>query len=96
MQVTGTAGAAGQRGNPMYASAHNTPPPRPIFERFLIRKREYRYPRAWLAIRMVCGSWNLCLGLLLLSYGYWIGLVPLAGSLLIFWTAHRMWTRAQA
>ncbi|HEY0719286.1 MAG TPA: histidine kinase [Streptosporangiaceae bacterium] len=41
-----------------------------------------------MAFRMICGSWNLVLGILLFAYGfYWIGLVPLAGSLLIFWTA---------
>jgi signal transduction histidine kinase len=38
---------------------------------------------------MICGIWNLILGILLFAYGfYWIGLVPLAGSLLIFWTAY--------
>jgi hypothetical protein len=79
----------------MYASAHHTPPPRSIFERFLIRRWEYRHPHGWLAFRMICGIWNLCLGILMLSYGYWLGLVPLAGSALIFWTAYRIWTKVQ-
>ncbi len=34
--------------------------------------------------------WNLFLGVLLLSYGYWAGLVPLAGAALIFWTVYRL------
>jgi hypothetical protein len=80
----------------MYASAHSTPPPRPLLERFLIRRWEYRHPHGWLAFRMICGIWNLCLGILLFAYGfYWIGLVPLAGSALIFWTAYRIWTKVQ-
>ncbi|HEY0719287.1 MAG TPA: hypothetical protein VGD68_16870 [Streptosporangiaceae bacterium] len=80
----------------MYASAHGSPSPRPILERFLIRQLEYRHPRGWLAFRVIAGLWNLGLGLLLLSYGYWPGLIPLLASPAIFWAAHRMWTRARA
>ena len=36
------------------------------------------------------GIWNLILGVLLLAYGYWVGLVPLLGSVLIFWTVYRL------
>ena len=68
--------------------AGNGPAPRPVLERLLIRSWEYRHPHAWMAFRMICGIWNLILGIVLFAYGfYWIGLVPLAGSLLIFWTA---------
>jgi signal transduction histidine kinase len=71
------------------ASAGNGPAPRPVLERLLIRSWEYRHPHAWMAFRMICGIWNLILGIVLFAYGfYWIGLVPLAGSLLIFWTAY--------
>lgn len=79
----------------MFASAHHTPAPRPILERFLIRPGEYRHPRFWLAFRLFGGVWNAFLGVVLLSYGYWFGLLPLAASPVIFWSAHRMWTRAQ-
>jgi signal transduction histidine kinase len=42
-----------------------------------------------MAFRMVAGIWNMILTILLFAYGfYWIGLVPLAGSLLIFWIAY--------
>ena len=69
--------------------AGHGPAPRPVLERLLIRSWEYRHPHAWMAFRMICGIWNLALGILLFAYGfYWIGLVPLAGSLLIFWTAY--------
>jgi signal transduction histidine kinase len=69
--------------------AGHGPAPRPVLERLLIRSWEYRHPHAWMAFRMICGIWNLILGILLFAYGfYWIGLVPLAGSLLIFWTAY--------
>jgi len=69
--------------------AGHGPAPRPVLERLLIRSWEYRHPHAWIAFRMICGIWNLILGILLFAYGfYWIGLVPLAGSLLIFWTAY--------
>ena len=79
----------------MYASAHNVPPPqRSLLERFLIRKLEYRHPRAWLSFRIIAGTWNFFLGCLLLTYGFvWIGLIPLAGSALIFWSAHRIWVK---
>jgi hypothetical protein len=80
----------------MFASAHSTPPPRPLIERFLIRRWEYRHPRPWLVFRLLCGGWNLFLAILLFAYGfYWIGLVPLAGAALIFWTAYRIWIKVQ-
>jgi signal transduction histidine kinase len=64
-------------------------PPRSVAEKLLIRSWEYRHPHAWVAVRVICGAWNVILGILLLAYGfYWLGLVPLAGSALIFWTAY--------
>jgi hypothetical protein len=45
-------------------------------------------------VRFACGVFNLALGVLLLSSGQWIGafawlgLVPLAGAALIFWTVY--------
>jgi hypothetical protein len=79
----------------MVASAHPTPPPAPSrFERFLIRKWEYRHPRPWLAFRLIAGCWNLFLAITLFSYGfYWIGLIPLGGAALIFWASYQIWTR---
>jgi hypothetical protein len=79
----------------MYASAHSSPPPRPILERLLIRQRDYRHPRRWLILRLIGGGWNLFLGILMLSYGYWLGLLPLLASPVIFWAAYRIWTKVQ-
>jgi signal transduction histidine kinase len=67
---------------------HNGTPSRSVVEKFLIRSLEYRHPRFWLAFRMICGTWNMVLGILLLAYGFWFGLVPLVASALIFWTAY--------
>ena len=58
--------------------------------RLLVRSWEYRHPRVWAGFRLACGIWNLLLGVFLLSYGYWVGLVPLAGAALIFWTVYRL------
>ena len=81
----------------MYASAHPTPPrPRSAFDRFLIRRWDYRHPRPGLAFRLMAGCWNACLGLLLLGYGfYWIAWLPLVASVVTFWAAHRIWVRVQ-
>src|SRR6202012_5748665 len=70
-------------------SAGDGPAPRPLLARLLIRAWEDRHPYAWLAFRMVAGAWSVILAILLFAYGfYWIGLVPLAGSMLAFWTAY--------
>ncbi len=74
----------------MYAPTANVTPSRSVLMRLLVRSWEYRYPRACAGFRFAAGVWNLVLGVLLLSYGYWVGLVPLLGSVLIFWTAYRL------
>jgi hypothetical protein len=80
----------------MHAPAGNVTPPAPLVMRLLVRPREYRHPRAWVRVRFGCGIWNLCLGVLLLASGRWLGafawlgLVPLTGSALLFWTGYRL------
>jgi hypothetical protein len=70
--------------------------------RFLVRSREYRHPHEWVRVRIACGVFNLGLGGLLLASGRWIGslawlgVVPLLGSALIFWTAYRLQTSVQS
>ena len=66
----------------------NGPSSRSILARFLIRSWEYRYPRAWVNVRLACAIFNLCLGLFFFSVGSWVGAVPLAASALILWTAY--------
>ena len=68
----------------------NVTPSRSVLMRLLVRSWEYRHPRVWASFRLACGIWNLLLGVFLLSYGYWVGLVPLAGAALIFWTVYRL------
>jgi len=85
----------------MATPAHNTPP-RSVLMRFLVRSQEYRHPRAWVRVRFACGIFNLCLGVLLLASVHWLGslallgVLPLAGSALIFWTAYRLQTSVQS
>jgi hypothetical protein len=69
---------------------------------FLVRSREYRHVHTWVRVRFGCGIFNLALGVLLLASGHWLGslawlgLLPLAGSALIFWTAYRLQASAQS
>lgn len=77
-------------------------PPQPLLMRLLVRSWDYRRPRVWVRVRFACGVWNLLLGILLLVSGpwlgplAWLGLVPLAGSLLLFWTGYRLRRYIQA
>ena len=85
----------------MYAPNDNVPSPRSAIMRFLVRSREYRRPDAWVRVRVACGVFNLGLGALLLASGQWLGplawlgLLPLAGAALFFWTAYRLQTSVQ-
>jgi hypothetical protein len=47
--------------------------------------RLYRHPRVAVGVYFSSGSWNLFLGILMLSYGYWLGLLPLVSSAVLFW-----------
>jgi hypothetical protein len=70
--------------------------------RFLVRSLEYRHPHVWVRVRVACGVFNVVLGVLLLASGHWLGqlawlgVLPLAGAALIFWTACRLQTSVQS
>jgi hypothetical protein len=70
--------------------------------RFLVKSREYHHPHIWVRVRVACGVFNLGLGVLLLASDQWLGplawlgVLPLAGAVLIFWTAHRLQTSVQS
>jgi hypothetical protein len=70
--------------------------------RFLVRSREYRHPHTWVRVRVACGIFNVFLAVLLLTSGHWLGplawlgVLPLAGAALIFWTAYRLQTSVQS
>lgn len=80
----------------MYTPSGNVPHSRPVLMRLLVRSPEYRHPGLWVRVRVACGIFNLGLGILLLAAGRWLGplawlgVLPLAGSAVIFWTAYRL------
>jgi len=86
----------------MYAPNDNTRSPRSAIMRFLVRSWEYRRPRLWVSVRIACGIFNVVLGVLLLASVQrigplaWLAAIPLAGAVLIFWTAHRLQTSVQS
>jgi hypothetical protein len=86
----------------MYPPNDNTAPSRSVLMRFLVRSREYRHPHLWVRVRIACGVFNVVLGLLLLASGHWLGplawlgVLPLAGAALIFWTARRLQASVQS
>jgi hypothetical protein len=86
----------------MYPPSDNTVPPRSALMSFLVRSREYRHPRLWVRMRVACGVFNVVLGVLLLASGHWLGplallgVLPLAGAALIFWTAYRLQASVQS
>lgn len=86
----------------MHVPADNLTPPQPLLMRALVRSWDYRHPRAWARVRFACGAWNLFLGVLLLASSHWLGpwawlgVVPLVGSVLLFWTGYRLQRTVQA
>lgn len=86
----------------MYPPNDNPAPARSVLMRFLVRSREYRNPHMWVRVRVACGVFNVVLAVLLLLSGRWLGtlawlgVLPLAGAALIFWTAHRLQTSVQS
>ena len=91
MKVTGVAGTSGHRRHPNARTTRQRPflaarphetcgqvmgiPPPPCLRRVS-------------ALPLASGTSSLAF--CLLSYGYWAGLVPLLGSVLIFWTVYRL------
>ena len=86
----------------MYPPSDNTASSRSALMRFLVRSREYRRPHLWVQVRVACGVFNVVLGVLLLASGHWLGplawlgVLPLAGAALIFWTVYRLQASAQS
>jgi hypothetical protein len=86
----------------MYSTSDNTAPSPSVLMRFLVKSREYRHPRLWVRVRVACGVFNVVLGVLLLASAHWLGplallgVLPLAGAALIFWTAYRLQASVQS
>ena len=85
----------------MYATASSIPASRSILERLLVRSWEYRRPRRYAGVRIACGIFNVVLGVGLLASVHWagplalLGVLPLAGAALIFWTVRRLQASVQ-
>jgi signal transduction histidine kinase len=64
--------------------------------RLLVREFEYRRPRLYTGVRITSGIFNVVLGVALLASVNWtgsaalLGVVPLGGAALIFWTVYRL------
>jgi hypothetical protein len=80
----------------MFVLNDSAPSSQSILMRFLVRSWEYRRPRLWVGVRVACGIFNVALGVLLLASVRWLGplawlgVLPLAGAALIFWSAYRL------
>ena len=85
----------------MYATASSIPASRSILERWLVRSWEYRRPGRYAGVRIACGIFNVVLGVVLLASVHWagplalLGVLPLAGAALIFWTVRRLQASVQ-
>jgi signal transduction histidine kinase len=80
----------------MYPSNDGSPSSRPVLQRVLIRSWEYRRPRLATGVRLASGIFNVALGVLLIALVPWLGplallgVLPLAGAALVFWTVYRL------
>ncbi len=81
---------------------NSVPGSRPVLMRLLVRSWEYRHPHLWVTVRFASGIFNVALGVLLLAGAPWLGplallgVLPLAGAALVFWTAYRLQASVQS
>jgi hypothetical protein len=80
----------------MHATTENVTPSRSVLTRLPGWSRLFRHPRVGMGVLFTSGSWNLFLGLLMLSYGYWLGLLPLVASAVLFWAGTRAYQITQS
>ena len=80
----------------MHAPTDNVTPSRSVLMRLPGWSWVFRHPRPWMGVLFTSGSWNLFLGILMLSYGYWLGLLPLVASAVLFWAGTRVYQIAQS
>lgn len=70
--------------------------PAVILTRLPFWSRLYRHPRVGVGVFSISGSWNLFLGILMVSYGYWLGLLPLVSSAVLFWAGSQAYKIARS
>lgn len=69
----------------MHATTGYVPSSLSILTRLPFWSRLFRHPRVGTVVFFTSGGWNLFLGILMLSYGYWLGLLPLISSAVLLW-----------
>ena len=80
----------------MHATTDDVTPSRSVLTRLPFWSRLYSHPRVGMGVFFTSGSWNLFLGILMLSYGYWLGLLPLVSSAVLFSAGTRAYQITQS
>jgi hypothetical protein len=80
----------------MHAPTDNVTPSRSILMRLPGWSFVFRHPRPFIGLLFASGSWNLFLGILMVGYGFWLGLLPLAGAAVAFWAGTRVYQITQS
>jgi hypothetical protein len=80
----------------MHATTGNIAPSRTVLTRLPYWSLVFRHPRVGMGVLFTSGSWNLFLGILMVAYGYWLGLLPLAAAAVLFWAGARVYQITQS
>jgi len=80
----------------MHATNDKAPPPRSLLMKLFVRSWEYRYPRLLWGGRIAAGVLCTGFGILLLAYGVWWGLLPLAAAAAAFFGGHWIYQIARS
>jgi hypothetical protein len=80
----------------MHATSENSPPPRSLLTKLLLRSGEYRYRRLIWGVRRVSGLVLFGLGMFVLPYGSWWALPFLAASAANFFVGYRIYQITQS
>ncbi len=67
-----------------------TPPPSVLSRLHVIGSWDYQHPEVSVRTRVGAALFDLSLGLILVTHGYWIGAVPLVAAVLLLWSGKRV------
>ncbi|MGD0706696.1 MAG: hypothetical protein ABSA02_43315 [Trebonia sp.] len=79
----------------MHATNENPPRPRSLLAKIFVRSWEYRHRRLLWGARLAGGFICLGIGSVLLAYGYWWGLLALAGAAVATFGGYRVYQITQ-
>jgi CHASE2 domain-containing sensor protein len=68
----------------MNAQQQNPAPSRILYKRFPFTSWARRHPAGAAILCFAAATWQVFLGVLMCSYGYWLGLLPLAAAVVTF------------